>query len=424
MFLSHSGDFMSILGIDKESIQVCSRNIAHWFQDIQTLLDHEDSENGQLSLISLSELIYEKEYILDALDLDDIRREASALEAQARRKVEETFFPSPEHKLLTETRQREYTKIVTDIKPWAKETALRHREIKALHTYNSILGELWQIADICNTLSMAKAQMRAFEIQQKKNTTSVPLDYQIADIPETTLNALCDLKYNQQYFLNGWNKEKFLSECKTLWESCKKQPISLVLLPILLTILMVEEVAHKNLYAYLKQTKRYLSIDSKAKIAQLYDDVCEVLRLGYKDCMNWWIPIFNWREIEKRFYEYNKLSTDDQKEAHYYLCKLRYKNGLSKQEERELAQRSYGVKLQALAKICNLNCFMMLALQTPEEMESPNSTSQMEPPKPNGQGIIIPAKAKLAYKLLMSDQILPREKGVTKTFDSYFKQCH
>lgn len=430
MFLSNNPNFWPILEANKLSSQKSPRKIACWFEDIQFALDNKDFENALLLLICASKTIYEKEITLDD-DTDSVKSWTHILRKMDRKQFKEDFFLSRSLPLSNEDAEI-YSRALEEIDRNARETAERWHREEIVKTYRTILNSLKLIAVECNTLSMAKAQMKAFEIQQKKNTTPVPTYYQISDIPENVLNALCDLKFKGEYILNRWSKEKFVSECKKLWENCKKQPISLVLLPTLLTILIVEEIEHESVYAYLKQTKKYLSADNSKRIAQLFEDICDILNLGYRDCNNWWIPGFNWKEIEKRFYDYNELSEADQKIAHDYFFKLRYSNGLSKSDEQKLANMSFGPKLQALAKICNLNYFMMLALQTPEEMDSSllndkterRISGEIEPPILSDQEIItsaqISTRIKSAYKLLMEDQILPRSDEGPKIFDSYF----
>lgn len=89
----------------------------------------------------------------------------------------------------------------------------------------------------------------------------------------------------------------------------------------------------------------------------------------------------------------------------YYLDKLCLSNGLSKLEEQKLINHEYGVKLRALAKICNLNVYIAMNY-------SGNKA--------------LPQLAKRPYQMLEAGELLPRNQNAASNnqFENFLSELY
>ena len=284
---------------------------------------------------------------------------------------------------------------------------------------NRNIREFIQLVNECKSLRDAEGQQRAFERQLStcKADNSFERAYWKLDLPEEFFSGIYRLKQKHYPHIADAPEGVWVKKYRSFWEKCRCQPIASMLLPILFTSLIVNGNETLSAYAYLKQKKSGLSVLDKRNVIELYREVRQLfydtVAPIHQVTENWkeelgesieknptrvayspFLPVFNWEEITKEFCAFHQLGKTDSERVEQIFNQYRGKNGLSKREEKELAKLPYGEHVRAVAKLCNINVWLMLKCGTP-----------------------VPSKAKKPLALLMQGDLLPANREIISNQD-------
>lgn len=278
----------------------------------------------------------------------------------------------------------------------------------AITRYKQRVQNLFYLFDCCRTLNDAEKQQKAFERQLSINGKG-PCSILAEEIPESFFERLYDIKLRHEFYTPGLSREECIQSYRILYDKCRKQPIPAVMLPLVFTIFSTDGKLFSNLYAYFKYKNRRLSNDAQKQVFLLFEEISKLVAeqsIGVAserfEAKYFEIPVFHWAELENTFCQYQDLSSADKEIVKRYFTEYRQRNDLSKQDEAKLTKLSYGNDIRSLAKLCNLNTYIMMKFSI------------------DG---MIPGKAKKPLQQLLDGKLLPavindpRYKG---HYDRYF----
>jgi len=276
-------------------------------------------------------------------------------------------------------------------------------DILAEYGWNRYIRRLQKASfffECCHTLTYAEKQQKAFERQLTTNRQEGPSFFAQEDT-STFFEELYEIKTRHGFCAVNISRDVWIQGCANLYNKCRSQPIPAMLLPVLLTIYSTDGKEFSNLYAYFKYKNRRFSIDTQKQVVSLFQEVCEAVTKHISKSTSFVIPIFHWLNIENAFCLQKGLTDDDAEIVKQYFDEYCNKNDLSKADEGKLLKFSYGSDIRSLAKLCNLNTYIMMNQLPTENM---------------------PAKAKRPLRLLTDGKLLPKVPHMEnqRIFDQYF----
>ncbi len=239
--------------------------------------------------------------------------------------------------------------------------------------------------DCCETLNAAEKQQKAFERQLSINGKEASSILFFNEVPDCFFERLYDVKLRHGFHTPNLSREECIQGYRILYDKCRRQPIPAAMLPLVLTVFSTDGKLFRNLYAYFKYKNRRLSNDAQKQVFLLFEEISTMVAeqlINGKLCE---IPVFHWTEIEDTFCQYRNLPSADIEVVKRYFSEYRRRNDLSKQDEAELMKFSYGNDVRSLAKLCNLNTYILM----------------------QSFGDVVPGKAKKPLQQLLDGKLLP-----------------
>jgi len=296
------------------------RPIEYFFQDIQKLIDGENTEAKYLEVLSVRRYIYK--------DICNI----------------------PMHSIPNKD--------------------------SVAYVYEHRMQKATDLVNACHAIIYMEKQQKAFERQYEINRKEPP-SILPEELPSVFFEELYILKmeYDQgkeavsRKCRNGdelaghpmLSKEQYIEGCRDIYNKCKVQPIPSVLMPVILTVFSTDAkdaATRCNIYSYLKFKERRLSEKAKELVLSLFSRICKLVEKWVD--VSFELPVFRWDRIAYHFCRVKGLSKEDIAVVEGYFARYQGCNDLSKAGERELLKYTYGEDIRAIAKLCNYNAYIAM----------------------------------------------------------------